>query len=67
MLITDDDRSDLLSDQEIDEWGFMTARELAAYNQGFQDALDRVEELLRREQSVERLHHTAGRKAGERT
>ena len=45
----------------------MTAAELKAYNMGFNDALDRVEELLRREQSAERLHNTDGRKAGERT
>lgn len=56
-----------LSDPEIEETGFMTAAELKAYNMGFNDALDRVEELLRREQSAERLHNTAGRKAGERT
>lgn len=58
---------DRMSDQEIEETGFMTAAELKAYNMGFNDALDRVEELLRREQSAERLHNTAGRKAGERT
>lgn len=51
----------------FEETGFMTAAELKAYNMGFNDALDRVEELLRREQSAERLHNTAGRKAGERT
>lgn len=51
----------------FEETGFMTAAELNAYNMGFNDALDRVEELLRREQSAERLHNTAGRKAGERT
>lgn len=44
----------------------MSANELIAYNAGFNDALDRVEELLRREQRAERLHNTAGTKAGER-
>lgn len=66
-MIFMDDRGDLLSDPELADSGFMTVAELKAYNMGFNDALDRVEELLRREQSAERLHNTAGRKAGERT